>query len=218
MTTPEYGYDSRDGWHSGVYSHADSAHSDGPAAPSWRVQDSPRIGEFTAFPTSDGQPGMYPGYQYPREYGMQPPMRSISYGNIEPSIGQFQTPATTNGVEFSRSGSASHFTMPPPEPSHAPTTTSMLDPAIAPVVSEAMPQYGMYSPQWHYGYQQSHHPVGMEYPRHDSVSMQWYPPQLAQGMEEQARHPQEHPQWQHHQQQSLMPPPGSGYSKGHSPG
>lgn len=230
MTTPEFGYESgagpRDGWHPGIFQQPESAHSEPSTAGSWRVQDSPRLSDFTNYSSSDGQPnGPYPGYHHPAgrpEYGMQPPMRSMSYGTIEPSISF--PPSTTASLDFGRQGHGAHY-----ESGHLPTNSSVMDPAITPVATHTMPQYGAYSPQWAY-YQQSQnsHPPGIEYSRHDSVSMQWYhPSHTGPGIEDQSRQhhqhqqqqqQQQHQQWQQHQNH-LMPPPGSRYSKGHpSPG
>lgn len=224
IPSSEFSFDSgvgtRDGWHSGMFQQADST-SDASTAGSWRVQGSPRMSGFPAYPSSDGQPGAaYSNYHYPPtrgEYGMQPPLRSMSYGNIEPSI-SFQQAAPTNSLEYTRQSSASHYTIPPTDVSHTPTSSSVLDPSINPVASESMPQIGMYSPQWSY-YQQNPQPVGVDYARHDS-GLQWYQPgQMGHEIEDPSR--QHYQQQQHWQQQQhhhhLMPPPASGY-KGHSPG
>lgn len=224
IPSSEFSFDSgvgtRDGWHSGMFQQADST-SDASTAGSWRVQGSPRMSGFPAYPSSDGQPGaVYSNYHYPPtrgEYGMQPPLRSMSYGNIEPSI-SFQQAAPTNSLEYTRQSSASHYTIPPTDASHTPTSSSVLDPSINSSASESMPQVGMYSPQWSY-YQQNPQSVGIDYARHDS-GLQWYQPgQIGHEIEDPSR--QHYQQQQHWQQQQhhhhLMPPPGSGY-KGHSPG
>lgn len=243
MTTPEFGFDStasaHEGWHPGVFQHTDSANSESSTTGSWRVQDSPRVGDFSNFPSSDGaSSGPYSSYHYPQtrgDYGMQPPLRSMSYSNVEPPMGHFTPSGSASSLDFNRSGSAGHYTLPSTDTVHAPVTSSMIDPAITPVATETMPQFGVYSPQWAYHQQQqqqqSPYPVGMDYSRHDSL--QWYhPAQLGQGMDEQTRqqhHHQQQQQWQHQQQQQqqhpqqhhhhhLMPPPGSGYKGNQSPG
>lgn len=199
-----------------MFSQADSANSDASTTGSWRVQDSPRIGDFSSFPSSESQSsGVYGGYQYPAsrgDYGMQPPLRSMSYGHIEPVSGSFQPPVSTAPLDYSRQAVPAQYTLASADANQTPTTTAMIDPAIAPAVSDSMSQYGgLYSPQWSY-YQQNSQSVGMDYSRHDSMNMQWYHEE--QNRQLQQRQHQQHWQHQHQHQQPnhLMPPP---YNKGH---
>ncbi|KAL1311327.1 hypothetical protein AAFC00_001504 [Neodothiora populina] len=227
MNSQEYAYEhsdgARDGIYSGISSHADSANSDASTTASWRLQDSPRVHEFPAFSPSEAHSSGFPNYSYAAtrgEYAMQPPMRSISYGNIEPALNHFQQPSTSASMGYSRHEPTPQYPLTPTNLHHAQATNSALDPVIAPMAPDGMPQYGIYPQQqpWQYVPQVSQ-PGGLDYARHDSVNMQWYPHQLPQGIEQQGRPVQfqQHPQqWQQHRN-GLMPPPDPGYSKGHSP-
>lgn len=191
------------------------------------MQDSPRVDEYSPYPQHDGHHGAsYANYQYPHlrgEYGMVP-LRSMSYGNIEPVIGAFQPGESANSLDFTRHTGPAHYPLPSSTESLSTqpiTTTSMLESPHTPVATEAMSSYGMYTPQWSYYRQQQqapqqqqpphqHHLTSMEYPRHDSVSMQWYHPSqppVGPGMDLEHVRQQQTP--------SSMPPPGAVYGKAH---
>lgn len=175
---------------------------------------SSQMGDYPAFPTTTAEhsPGIYPSFSFPPQrddYPLQPPpLRSMSYGHIEPVIGNF--PTSTAPIEYARPGSAQYNltsidTAPPP-------ACTMPEASMTPVTSEpGMTSVGMYPPQWgFYTHQQQQPPMGMDYAsRHDSLPTQWYhPQQLGPAMTEHDMH------HHHHHQHPMSQAPGSGYAKG----
>lgn len=196
-----------------MYPTSESLNTDAAAQSPWRFQDSPRVSDFAAFPTTSEMPAtnVYPSYAYPqqsRAFAMQQPMRSMSYGNIASSMANFPPSVSATSLEYARRGSASHFPLAAPEAGSIHSTSSASEHNITPVTGDAMSPYGMYAPQWPY-YPQTHQPTSMDFSRHDSLNAQWYhASHSGQGLDERSQ--------QHH---PMHPPPGSGFSKGqHNPG
>lgn len=195
MNNAEYGFNpdlvDRHNWHPGMFSAADMSHAEAPDTSPWRFQESPRMGEFAAgHPTSDGPSASgYPNYPYPHpreEFGMQPPLRSMSYGNIELAMSHF-APPTSHSMDYVRQDPSTHYTLPSHGIRNTPSTLSMPEVNLTPVASEPMPQYGMYASNWSY-YNQQSQTTNMDFPRHDSVNVQWYhPSHLHHGLDDQSQ-------------------------------
>lgn len=219
MSSPEYGFDhglaARQGWHPGMYPTSEALNADAAAPSPWRFQESPRVGDFAAFPTSSEMPAtsIYPSYAYPqqsREFAIQQPMRSMSYGNVTSSMGNFPPSVSATSMDYTRRGSASHYPLPALETGNMNSTSSAPQHNIVPATGDAMPSYGMYAPQWPY-YPQPHQTENMDFSsRHDSVNTQWYQgPHLGHAIDDRTQ--------QHHN--PMHPPSGGGFGKGqHNPG
>lgn len=162
------------------------------------------MGDYSNYSTTaEHSPNVYPSFAYPPqrdEYALQqPPIRSMSYGHIEPQLQSFAPGAAP--IEYTRPGS-SHYNLAPLDTGAPPGTIS--ESLSTPVTSEpTMTPIGMYPPQW--GYYQQQPPMGMDYSsRHDSLPTQWYhPQQLGSAMTEHDLHHQ-HP---------MSQAPGSTYVK-----
>ncbi|TIA30515.1 hypothetical protein D6C79_09648 [Aureobasidium pullulans] len=171
---------------------------------------SSQMGEYPNYSTTTAEhsPNVYPSFSFPPqrdEYALQqPPLRSMSYGHIEPQLGNFAPAAAP--IEYTRPGSA-HYSLTPLD-TGAPPVCTMSESSMTPVTSEpTMTPIGMYPPQWGFYQHQQQPPMGMDYSsRHDSLPTQWYhPQQLGPSMTEHDLH--------HHQQHPMSHAPGSGYSK-----
>lgn len=171
---------------------------------------SSQLGEYPTYPTTtaDHSPGIYSGYSFPQsreDYPIQPPpLRSMSYGHIEPAITHY--PSSAAPIEYTRPGSA-QYSLTPLDTVQPPTCT-MAEPSMTPVTSEPnMTPLTMYPPQWSYYPQQQQPHMGMDYSsRHDSLPTQWYHPhQLGPAMVEHDPH---------HHQIPVSQTPGGGYAKG----
>ncbi|KAG9953424.1 hypothetical protein KCU85_g1285, partial [Aureobasidium melanogenum] len=166
---------------------------------------SSQMGDYSNYSTTaEHSPHVYPSFAFPQqrdEYAIQqPPIRSMSYGHIEPQLQSF-APAG-NPIEYTRPGS-SHYNLAPLDTGAPPGTISEAS-LSTPVTSEStMTPIGMYPPQW--GFYQQQPPMGMDYSsRHDSLPTQWYhPQQLGTAMTEHDLHHQ-HP---------MSQAPGSAYVK-----
>ncbi|KAG9572797.1 hypothetical protein KCV01_g18925, partial [Aureobasidium melanogenum] len=167
--------------------------------------NSSQMGDYSNYSTTaEHSPNVYPSFAFPPqrdEYALQqPPIRSMSYGHIEPQLQSF-APAG-HPVEYTRPGS-SHYNLTSLDTGAPPGTISEAS-LSTPVTSEpTMTPIGMYPPQW--GYYQQQPPMGMDYSsRHDSLPTQWYhPQQLGSSMTEHDLHHQ-HP---------MSQAPGSAYVK-----
>jgi hypothetical protein len=168
------------------------------------------MGDYPNYPntTMEHSPNVYSTYNFPpqrNEFAIQPPpLRSMSYGHIEPQLGEFRPPVTSS--EYTRPGSA-HYNLASRD-SAAPPVCTISEASMTPVTSEpTMNPLGMYPPQQWGFYQQQQAPMGMEYSsRHDSLPTQWYHhQQLGSTITEHDLH--------HHHQQPMSHAPGSGYSK-----
>jgi hypothetical protein len=171
---------------------------------------SSQMGDYPNYPntTMEHSPNVYSTYNFPpqrNEFAIQPPpLRSMSYGHIEPQLGEFRPPVTSS--EYTRPGSA-HYNLASRD-SAAPPVCTISEASMTPVTSEpTMNPLGMYPPQQWGFYQQQQAPMGMEYSsRHDSLPTQWYHhQQLGSTITEHDLH--------HHHQQPMSHAPGSGYSK-----
>lgn len=171
--------------------------------------NSSQMGEYPNYSTTaEHSPNVYPSFSFPPprdEYGLQqPPMRSMSYGHIEPQLQGFAPAA--NPIEYTRPGS-SHYNLAPLDTGAPPVSTISEASLSTPVTSEpTMTPIGMYPPQWNY-YQQQQPPMGMDYSsRHDSLPTQWYHPQhLGPAMTEHDLH--------HQHQHPMSQAPGGAYAK-----
>ena len=214
INASDYPYDptlgARRGWNHGMYP-GDMPGTEPQTPVNWRLQE-PQLNEFPQYPTTttEHSPGVYPTFSYPPQrddYPQPPPLRSMSYGHIEPVIGNFP-PQTHTPVEFARPGSGSHYTLAGME-TVAPATCSIQEPSMTPIASEPpMTPFAMYAPPQQWGYYPQQPPnMGMDYSRHDSLNTQWYhPAQLGPA----AVHERDPP----HHQHPMSQPTGSGYAKG----
>ncbi|KAH0367875.1 hypothetical protein KCU65_g4362, partial [Aureobasidium melanogenum] len=167
--------------------------------------NSSQMGDYSNYSTTaEHSPNVYPSFAFPQqreEYALQqPPIRSMSYGHIEPQLQSFAPGG--NPIEYTRPGS-SHYNLAPLDTGAPPGTISEAS-MSTPVTSEStMNPIGMYPPQW--GFYQQQPPMGMDYSsRHDSLPTQWYhPQQLGSAMTEHDLHHQ-HP---------MSQAPGSAYVK-----
>jgi hypothetical protein len=175
--------------------------------------NSSQIGDYSNYSTTaEHSPNVYPSFSFPSqrdEYGLQqPPLRSMSYGHIEPQLQGFAQAA--NSIEYTRPGS-SHYNLTPLDTGAPPVGTISEASMSTPVTSEpTMTPIGMYPPQWGFYQQQQHQPpMGMDYSsRHDSLPTQWYhPQQLGSAMTEHDLH------HQHQHQHPMSQAPGGAYAK-----
>jgi len=172
--------------------------------------NSSQMGDYSNYSTTaEHSPNVYPSFSFPSqrdEYGLQqPPMRSMSYGHIEPQLQGFAPGAAP--IEYTRPGS-SHYNITPLDTRAPPVGTIPEDSISTPVTSEpTMTPIGMYPPQWGFYQQQQQPPMGMDYSsRHDSLPTQWYHHQhLGPAMTEHDLH--------HQHQHPMSQAPGGAYAK-----
>ncbi|KAI5194008.1 hypothetical protein E4T39_08819 [Aureobasidium subglaciale] len=172
---------------------------------------SSQMGEYSNYSstTAEHSPNVYPSFSFPPqrdEYAMQqPPMRSMSYGHIEPQLQSFAPSVTP--IEYARPGS-SHYNLAPLDTGATPVCTIPEASMTTPVTSEpTMTPIGMYPTQWGFYPQQQQPSMGMDYSsRHDSLPTQWYHPQhLGPTMTEHELH--------HQHQHPMSQAPGGAYAK-----
>ncbi|KAI4744977.1 hypothetical protein E4T50_04631 [Aureobasidium sp. EXF-12298] len=158
--------------------------------------NSSQMGDYSNYSTTaEHSPNVYPSFSFPSqrdEYGLQqPPLRSMSYGHIEPQLQGFAPAANSINTQDQAL---------PTTTLHLSTQELRHEPTMTPI--------GMYPPQWGFYQQQQHQPpMGMDYSsRHDSLPTQWYhPQQLGSAMTEHDLH--------HQHQHPMSQAPGGAYAK-----